>query len=286
MAVLARMYNSMGQYRMVRVRVCNITGLYNPEQKVPAAAYCLTHNPLHQQDAVSVGVHHMYVMVYSTCALCCVNVQALVLAASLFATRPPSSSSASSSSSSAADTEANPEADPGSEGFRSQDLDSTGFGPSSSSSSSVGAAKGTVELVSPGGGRSDLDQPLVLGSTGILSAGPVSSSSMGFGGSSSGIGSGGSIINVQHASARTADDASASVFKQLMPQSEWEWRAMLAVAVVRFVLLPAATCALVLGASNAGLLPPDPACVFMLLLQSCMPPGMFVFIPNFIPALL
>jgi hypothetical protein len=102
---------------------------------------------------------------------------------------------------------------------------------------------------------------------------------MGFLGSSSSH-SGGSIINVQHASARTADDASVSVFKQLMPQSEWEWRAMLAVAAVRFVLLPAATCALVLGASNAGLLPPDPACVFMLLLQSCMPPGTLRVLAN------
>jgi hypothetical protein len=231
-----------------------------------AAADCVVQNPLHQQHELAPT---------SWFACCCFLVQALVLAASLFATRPPSSSSGSSSGS-AADTEATPEADPGSEGFRSQDLESTGFG-ASSSSSSMAAAKGTVELVSPGGGRSDLDQPLVLGSTGILSAGPVSSSNLGFGGSSS---SGGSIINVQHASARTADDASASVFKQLMPQSEWEWRAMLAVAAVRFVLLPAATCALVLGASNAGLLPPDPACVFMLLLQSCMPPGMLTPFAN------
>jgi hypothetical protein len=90
---------------------------------------------------------------------------------------------------------------------------------------------------------------------------------------SSGGSNGGSIINVKHASARTADDASVSVLKQLQPQNEWEWRAMLAVAAVRFVLLPSATCLMVLAAFRGGLLPPDPACAFMLLLQSCMPPG-------------
>lgn len=48
---------------------------------------------------------------------------------------------------------------------------------------------------------------------------------------------------------------------------------MLSVAAVRFVLLPCATVVLVLAVQRAGLLPPDPACAFMLLLQSCMPPG-------------
>jgi len=189
--------------------------------------------------------------------------QALVLAASLFTTKPSSSDSSSSSRQSS-------EADGGSE---SEQLayDSAGLGSASGlgSSGSSSTAQGTVELVSPGGGRSDLDQPLVLGSSGIMSAASstttVSMSSIG--------GSSGSVINVAHASARTADDASASVLQQLKPQSEWEWRAMLAVAVVRFLLLPGATCVLVLGASQAGLLPPDPACTFMLLLQSCMPPG-------------
>lgn len=156
------------------------------------------------------------------------------------------------------------------EGFRGEGLADVGPG-----SSSAVTAQGTVELVSPGGGRSDLAQPLVLGSTGIMSAGAPSSTalSMGSSGSSSSGSRGGSIINVSHASARTADDASASVLRQLKPQNEWEWRAMLAVAAVRFVLLPAATCVMVLAAFRGGLLPPDPACVFMLLLQSCMPPG-------------
>jgi predicted permease len=48
---------------------------------------------------------------------------------------------------------------------------------------------------------------------------------------------------------------------------------MLAVAAVRFVLLPSATTLLVLGALRMGLLPADPVCAFMLLLQSCMPPA-------------
>lgn len=188
--------------------------------------------------------------------------QALVLAASLFATQPPASKSSSSSSSAAADEAADTDnaQGQGPEGFTSE-------GPSGFTSSSSSTAKGTVELVSPGGGRSDLDQPLVLGSTGIMSSGVG-----GFSSSSSSIGSG-SIINVTHTSARTADDASASVLNQLKPQNEWEWRAMLAVAAVRFVLLPSATCVLVLTAFRGGLLPPDPACAFMLLLQSCMPPG-------------
>lgn len=199
--------------------------------------------------------------------------QALVLAASLFSAQPPaavSASSAGTSSPDAAAAAAAQQQDPAGEGYEEQGL-SSGLN-SSGSLSQAGTARGTVELVSPGGGRSDLAQPLVLGSSGIMaSAAPLSSSSSL--GSSFGGSSGGSVVNVRRASARTADDASASVLQQLKPQSEWEWRAMLAVAAVRFVLLPAATCVLVLGTFRAGLLPPDPACVFMLLLQSCMPPG-------------
>jgi hypothetical protein len=107
----------------------------------------------------------------------------------------------------------------------------------------------------------------------MSSAGTSSSSFGGNIGGGSSSRSSSSIVNVTHASARTADDASASVLNQLRPQNEWEWRAMLAVAAVRFVLLPCASLVLVLGAARAGLLPPDPACTFMLLLQSCMPPG-------------
>lgn len=199
-----------------------------------------------------------------------------MLAASLFATQPPASKSSNTSSSSSAadakddpadDTDDNQQSQQGPEGFTSEDP-SSGFNISSSSSSA--AAKGTVELVSPGGGRSDLAEPLVLGSTGIMTSARTGRSSS-FGGNSSS--SGGSIVNVKHASARTADDASVSVLNQLRPQNEWEWRAMLAVAAVRFVLLPCASLVLVLGVSRAGLLPPDPVCAFMLLLQSCMPPG-------------
>lgn len=80
-------------------------------------------------------------------------------------------------------------------------------------------------------------------------------------------------IRITRPSAATADDASASVLRQLLPHSAWEWRALAAVAAVRFVLLPGACVGLVLGAVRAGLLPQDPACAFMLLLQSCMPPG-------------
>lgn len=48
---------------------------------------------------------------------------------------------------------------------------------------------------------------------------------------------------------------------------------MLVVAAVRFVLLPCVTTALILAAMRLGLLPPEPVCAFMLLLQSCMPPA-------------
>jgi hypothetical protein len=179
--------------------------------------------------------------------------QALVLAASLFGGSSSSSQPAAAAAAGAAD---------GSAGGGSSSKAARSGGSSSSSS----MAQGTVELMSPGGGRSDLDRPLMLGGSALSLAAP--------GGSSSSSSSNGGVgIKLRRQSASTADGASASVLQQLLPQSAWEWRAMAAVAAVRFVLLPAASCWLVLGAVRIGLLPPDPACTFMLLLQSCMPPG-------------
>lgn len=146
------------------------------------------------------------------------------------------------------------------------------------------AAQGTVEVESAGGVHVELEDDNGGGST---SSGEESlrddggGSDSGLGGSFGGqqqqqVGGGGgdgvsSGISITHAQARTADDASASVLQQLRPRGVWEWRTLAAVGTVRFLLLPALSCGLVLGTLRLGLLPPDPACAFMLLLQSCMP---------------
>jgi hypothetical protein len=73
--------------------------------------------------------------------------------------------------------------------------------------------------------------------------------------------------------AATADDASASVLDQLRPQGAWEWRLLVVVALVRFVAMPAVAGALVYAGVQLKLLPDDPICWFVLLLQGVMPPA-------------
>lgn len=214
--------------------------------------------------------------------------RAIVLAASLFGPRQGATGAGSSSSGSRMPDGAAEDGrfeGPG-EGFRD-------------------AQKGTVEVESPGGSTMEFEglassaEPDSAGfgsSSSFSSSTSISRSSSSFGSglipqlasSSAGgtFGSGGSSsgasgyrraaengINVTHRSASTADDASSSVLSQLTPQAAWEWRAMLSVAAVRFVLLPSATTGLVLAALRFGLLPAEPVCAFMLLLQSCMPPA-------------
>eukprot|EP00879_Flechtneria_rotunda_P019334 GHRR01020306.1.p1 GENE.GHRR01020306.1~~GHRR01020306.1.p1 ORF type:complete len:377 (+),score=128.84 GHRR01020306.1:1633-2763(+) len=186
-----------------------------------------------------------------------------------------------------------------------------GYTTAAATGAAVAGAKGTVEVETPSGFKVEMEglsgsndqsiaaysEPFSSSSSGVSSLGVFrrldgreSSSSSStcslfssmdsqqvrgvFGTSTSNQSSSGQHgINVVHNSAQTADDASASVLSQLKPSAAWEWRAMLAVAVVRFVLLPSVTTAIVLTALHFGMLPADPVCAFMLLLQSVMPPA-------------
>jgi hypothetical protein len=132
--------------------------------------------------------------------------------------------------------------------------------------------RGTVEVESPGGSKVEIEDESGSGDESTTEDNTSASTAM----ANSSDGLGAPVItgiNVTHRSAGTADDASASVLSQLRPRAAWEWRAMLAVAAVRFVLLPSINTVLVLAALRMGLLPPDAVCAFMLLLQSAMPPA-------------
>ncbi|GBF89580.1 hypothetical protein Rsub_02298 [Raphidocelis subcapitata] len=83
----------------------------------------------------------------------------------------------------------------------------------------------------------------------------------------------GGLLRIAGRGAESPDEASASVWQQLLPHGPWERRAAAAVAAVRLLLLPAASAALVLGGAAAGLLPRDGPLLLALLLQGCAPPG-------------
>jgi hypothetical protein len=80
-------------------------------------------------------------------------------------------------------------------------------------------------------------------------------------------------VNLIHKGAETADDASETVLDQLRPRGAWEWRILIAVSVVRFLMMPVVCSGLVLGAAWLNWLPPSRACLFALLLQGAMPPA-------------
>ena len=82
-----------------------------------------------------------------------------------------------------------------------------------------------------------------------------------------------SAVNLIRRSAETADDASETVLDQLRPRGAWEWRMLIAVSTVRFILMPVVCSGLVLGAAWLGVLPASRACLFALLLQGVMPPA-------------
>jgi predicted permease len=72
--------------------------------------------------------------------------------------------------------------------------------------------------------------------------------------------------------------SSPSLFSQLRPRGAWEWRVLLAVGAVRFLIVPAASVALLLWLRastglGAALLPQEKACMLALLLPSIAPPG-------------
>jgi hypothetical protein len=82
------------------------------------------------------------------------------------------------------------------------------------------------------------------------------------------------LIRFKSRGAAAPDDASASVLQQLLPRGAWERRALLAVAVVRFVALPAATALLAIALLRAGWLPAsDPAVLLALMLPAATPPA-------------
>jgi predicted permease len=72
-----------------------------------------------------------------------------------------------------------------------------------------------------------------------------------------------------------ADAAGASLLSQLRPRGAWEWRVLLAVGAVRFLIVPAISVAVLLWLRSSGLapLPAGKACMLALLLPSIAPPG-------------
>lgn len=57
----------------------------------------------------------------------------------------------------------------------------------------------------------------------------------------------------------------------LLPRSRLEWKIMAAISAVRFGLVPAATMLVVQLAATLGVLPPDPVCCLVLLIQVSAP---------------
>jgi hypothetical protein len=185
--------------------------------------------------------------------------QAIVLAASLFGPREDDAAAGNSSSGGSGDVEETAAA--AAAAAAESDLDIAANSSSSSSSGNeveVEYAGGGSSSPGAGGGLTDASRhppaadmmqrvpPLVRPAVGLT------------------------LLRQQ---ARTPDEASSSVLDALRPRAPWEWRALVAIAAVRFLLLPAATTAAVLIAQGAGLLPADPAITFVLLLQSVQPPA-------------
>jgi len=73
-----------------------------------------------------------------------------------------------------------------------------------------------------------------------------------------------------------ADAAGASLLSQLRPRGPWEWRVLLAVGAVRFLIVPAVSVGALLWLRASGLapwLPVEKGCLLALLLPSIAPPG-------------
>lgn len=154
----------------------------------------------------------------------------------------------------------------------------------------LGGVRATFDLVDLVGGATLVLQAVVLASSLFTSPPPVTS-----GRDKDDMEEGTYVVDAKNSSGTAKDielaraplraTGSGGFWDQLRLHSEWERRYLLVVGVVRLLLVPAATCGVVLTLRQYSLLPNDPVCLLTLLVQSAMPPAQnLVLMMQLIPA--